>query len=83
MDLNNIFRNLEDLEAIKGISLQTPEEIAHYLKNLKDQEIIKDYMTFYGREVKFIKRSKLIIIYLMKLTLLIMVWKSIIRSLIK
>jgi len=56
MDLNNIFRNLENVPVEE---LTSPELIADYLKNLNRQSII-DNMTFYGKEIKLLSQNNYI-----------------------
>ncbi|MEN8194698.1 MAG: hypothetical protein ABFS12_17895, partial [Bacteroidota bacterium] len=60
MDVNNVFKATDN---IPSSVLSSPENLASYLKNLKDPNIIKD-LSFYGREIRHLYQNN----YLFDLT---------------
>ncbi len=60
MDVNNVFKATDN---IPSSVLSSPENLANYLKNLNDPNIIKD-LSFYGREVRHLYQNN----YLFDLT---------------
>ncbi len=53
LDVNNVFKATDN---IPSSVLSSPENLANYLKNLNDPNIIKD-LSFYGREIRHLYQN--------------------------
>lgn len=56
MELNLLFKNLDGIPVDQ---IKTPSELANYLKNLKDTEIL-DEITGFGNELKLLSENEYI-----------------------